>query len=119
MEEPKIVGPCAVCGIPMCSAKVKPPPGAWYDRHLGRRLCVQCYGVHKRQGTLEDFDRTTRPREETFAEWQMIKPSVATREEAAERMGMCLDALDRVRHRVAQRHGKSLREFDPVTRRNG
>lgn len=112
MEEPRIVGECVVCEIPMCSAKFKPPPGAWYERHLGRGLCVQCYGIHRRQGSLEDFDRLTRPREETFREWLMIKPSVATREEAARRMGMTLVALDRVRYRVAKKHGVSLTALD-------
>lgn len=118
LEEPRIVGECVLCEIPMCSAKVKPPPGAWYERHLGRRLCVQCYGLHRRQGSLEDFDRLTRSRAEVFEEWLLLKRSGVTRREAARRMGMTVEALDQVRYRMAYRMNMSLRSLGPVERIN-
>lgn len=116
MEEPKLVGLCALCEIPMCSAKVKPPRGAWYARHMGRRLCTSCYGLRRRQGTLDEFERATRPRVEVFEEWLILKRSGVTRREAAHRMGMTVEALDQVRYRVARKMNVSLRTFGPVER---
>lgn len=113
---PRIIALCVLCEIPMCSAKVKPPKAAWYDRHMGRGLCTSCYGLHRRQGTLDQFDRLTRPRVDTFEEWLMLKRSGATRREAAQRMGMTLEALDQVRYRVARKMNVSLRSFGPVER---
>lgn len=96
----------------MCSAKIKPPRAAWYSRHLGRGLCTSCYGLHRRQGTLDRFERSIRAREDVFEEWLMLKASGATRAEAAQRMGMTVTALDRVRYRVAAKQGVSLRTFE-------
>lgn len=112
MEEPKIVGLCVLCEIPMCSAKFKPPRGAWYDRHLGRRLCKSCYGLHLRQGTLDRFERVTRDREDVFREWLLLKSTGITRQEAAQRIGITVQALDGVRRRMAQQQGMSLRVLD-------
>lgn len=114
MKEPKLVGLCVLCDIPMCSARITPPRGAWYDKHKGRGLCSGCYGVNRRRGTLAKFSRTTRLREDTFSEWQLLKSTGATRREAAERMGITVAALDRVRYRVAVRRGASLRTLDSL-----
>lgn len=108
MQEPKLVGLCVLCEIPMCSARVKPPKGAWYDRHLGRRLCQGCYGVNRRAGTLHRFDRTTRPHEDTYAEWLLLRSTGATRRQAAGRMGMTVAALDHARFRMAVKRDNNL-----------
>lgn len=110
--EPRIIAECALCEIPMCSAKIKPPRAAWFSRHMGRGLCTSCYGLHRRQGTLDRFDRRIRPREDTYQEWQLLKSTGVTRAEAARRMGITVAALDGVRYRMAARQGVSLRELD-------
>lgn len=77
---------------------------------------MQCYGLHRRQGSLEDFDRLTRSRPEAFEKWLMLRRSGMTRREAARHMGMSVEALDQVRYRMAYKMNMSLRSFGPVER---
>ena len=97
MREPKIVGLCALCEIPMCSAKHTPPRGAWYDKHKGRGLCSACYGVQRRAGSLERFPRSTKPWAQTFQEFQELRPSGMTRREIAKTLGITITALDKAK----------------------
>lgn len=101
MNQPKIVGLCAVCEIPVCSAKHKPPAGAWYDKHKGRGLCGACYGLHRRGGTLGRFPRTTRIRSVIYEQWLELKEMGVKPRDAATQLGMSYGAFDRTRHHEA------------------
>lgn len=98
MKEPTIVGLCVLCEIPMCSARHKPPRGAWYDKHKGRNLCAGCYGVNRRNGTLERFPRNTRPRDESYARWLELQELGHSRQGAAAKLGMSYVTFERMRY---------------------
>lgn len=103
MTEPTIVGLCLLCEIPMCSARHKPPRGAWYDKHKGRNLCAACYGVNRRSGTLERFPRNTHLRSESYARWLELQELGHSRQGAAAKLGMPYATFERMRlHQLAR-----------------
>lgn len=61
----------------------------------GRGLCRRCYSRHERRGTLVDFPRTTRSRDELLDDWVLLREQGLDRRAAAARMGMTYSAFDR------------------------
>jgi hypothetical protein len=58
-------------------------------------LCPPCWKDAKANGDLPDYERKLRPRDEVLDEWDFLRRSGVTRAEAAERMGIRLDSLDK------------------------
>lgn len=69
----------------------------------GRGLCSHCYDQHRADGTLIDYERVHRPREEVLEEWSQLAQRGYNKREAAARMGMSFEALDRAIYRARRR----------------
>lgn len=69
--------------------------------HKGRGLCLPCYGAAKWDGSLDNYPRRLRPRDEVVEDWRWISdelPVGASHTKriqiAAERLGMTFSALE-------------------------
>lgn len=67
-------------------------------RHGGRGLCARCYDVHDYAGTLADFARTTRSREQVLEAWELHRDKW----EAARAVSMTMSAFERALQRARQ-----------------
>lgn len=75
------------------------------SRHLaGRGLCGACYSRMTCHGTLVDYPRMTRSRDELLEDYVMLRRQGHTWPQCAERLGMRYDAFARAlqRARVAR-----------------
>lgn len=97
MHIPLLPFPCRNCGVPMCSAKYRPPPGSYFLKHKGRKLCSGCYSANRNYGTLEQFPRSTRRREQTYREWLDLEEQGMTPVEAARHLGIKYVTFERMR----------------------
>lgn len=72
-------------------------------RHHSRGLCDSCWQRHRRHDTLELYPRRSRSRDEVIDDWRFLAAEGFSRADAAERMGMTRDALDKAiaRHSAA------------------
>lgn len=69
-------------------------------RHKGRGLCGACWYRHWKDGTLADFERATRPRDELLDEWARLQREGYTRRQAAERIGITKKRLEKAIERA-------------------
>lgn len=77
-----ILTPCLCCGTT--------EPG---KRRRG--LADRCYFRHRRNGTHLDYPRTYWPRDMLLEEWEWLRSEGYTRSQAAERLGITRDRLDK------------------------
>jgi hypothetical protein len=84
---------CRKCAHPMVGQRHTPPPG--WKRHCARGLCTSCWRTARRTGELLDFERGSHARDEVLDEWALLRKQGASRAQAAKRIGMSAEALDR------------------------
>ena len=63
--------------------------------HHARGLCNTCYRRHSDRGTIHDIPRNSRPWSDTYEDWLFLHADGYTRRQAAERLGITRDALDK------------------------
>jgi hypothetical protein len=61
----------------------------------GRQLCLSCYNVRHRNGTLCDYPRAFASREEWLEDYRMLAAQGFDRGQIAERFGVTRDAVDK------------------------
>ena len=65
-----------------------------------RGLCPSCYARHRRNGTLDDFERANHRLEDVLEDWEMLAdPLVPVRQEArrlAPQFGMSAERLENI-----------------------
>jgi hypothetical protein len=61
----------------------------------GRGLCVPCYVVAHRNGTLDDWPRATLAPEDFVSDYELLASEGLNRAGIAARLGMSYDALDK------------------------
>lgn len=90
---------CSSCGRPT-APRTSPRPGV--ARAGSRGLCTTCERSARDHGTIEDHPRPTRCRFVVADDYRTLIESRAatTRVQAAQRLGMTLDALDRALYRA-------------------
>jgi hypothetical protein len=71
-----------------------------FRRHLGRGLCVNCYGTEMTAGRLDQWPRMNRPGSEMLEDWELLRSAGVSVEQAAKRIGVTMAALDRALHRA-------------------
>lgn len=88
-----------------CGRKITPQKRAHegHPRHAGRGLCTACHARHKAHGTLIDFERKSWSREELLNEWVLLRDEGIRMRDAAPRIGVSYDALDRALCRALAR----------------
>lgn len=79
-----------------------------------RGLCPACYWPARSNGTVADWPRSTRSRDDVLDDWVILRAQGYTRRRAAERLGMTLAAFDGAIYR-ARRDGDP-RALPPLTR---
>lgn len=67
-----------------------------------RGLCATCYSWAHRHGTLADYERKIRPRDETLREYDFLSGQGLTRKEIAEKLGIKDDSLYRTLYRAGR-----------------
>lgn len=83
---------CARCGHTIhpqfrhCSRK---------NSNNGRDLCKQCYAKATRDGTLADYERRTRSRDELLDDYMLLRSEGYSWRHIAERLGMTYPAFER------------------------
>lgn len=82
-----------------------------------RGLCPACYCRENANGTLADWPRTTRTRDDVLDDWVILRAQGYTRRQAAERLGMTLAAFDGAIYRA--RRDDDPRALPPLTRETG
>jgi hypothetical protein len=110
----RCVGPC---GRPIA---VQADPARGILKHCGRGLCGTC---RKNEELLLDCPRVMRDADDVLDEWDRLRRAGVLRAEAAERMSMRLETLERMlqRHRddpraqLGQRRELYFRARDEVT----
>lgn len=126
MREPTTA--CVECGVAGRSAyrfrKATPEQRhqwltAGIRRIEARGLCQPCYRVARTTGTLADYDRRNRDREEILEDWLHLADStVHVRHECrrlAHQFGMTAEALERavyragIRSRLESGHGERMK----------
>lgn len=80
------------CGRPLVPQHATPGPGE--ARHASRGLCQRCRRAIV-TGTIEDFPRVYRSRDEVLDEWVRLRGEL-TRREFAEHVGMTYGAVSSV-----------------------
>lgn len=95
---------CAECGRPVRRGHSRKDEVPGTLRMIGRGLCCACYRRAQREGTLDDYERTFRPREEMLEDWELLRSDGYTVANAAPRMGMTCAALEKALRR-AERDG--------------
>ena len=90
---------CSACGRATCP-RTSPRPGV--ARAGSRGLCTTCERSARDHGTIDDHPRPTRCRFVVADEYRALIESrtATTRAEAARRLDMTLDALDRALYRA-------------------
>lgn len=88
-----------------CRRKITPQKRAHegQPRHAGRGLCTACHSRHKYNGTLLDFERKSWPRDLLLDEWVLLRDDGVRPRQAAARLGVTYDALDRALCRALAR----------------
>lgn len=86
---------CADCAHPMVSNHHPLPVPPGYRRHRGRELCRNCYGVHSRKGTLDQFraSRTDWNTDYLLDAWVVFREEGARIVDAATALDMPYDAF--------------------------
>lgn len=89
---------CLRCGVPMVRHVTgqAPPPGT--ARLQARSLCARCHSRCQADGTLIDYPRANRSREEVLADYRVLiaRYPDMTRARIADAIGMTPKALDQV-----------------------
>lgn len=85
------------CGYPLTSHHGNQQPG--HRRHAARGLCDSCRRRAITDGTYLDHPPMTRSRDELLEDWDVLRCSGVTRTEAARRLGISCDALERAIYR--------------------
>lgn len=88
---------CGRCGKAMTSGGARQPGVPVHSR---RGLCEGCEVAARRDGTLLDHPALVRTRAEVLEDYELLRTDGATRRQAAARMGMTVDALDRALQRA-------------------
>lgn len=94
--DPGTLAACACCGAIMHKASQDQRECA--DGHTsmtGRHLCRGCYYTAERNGTLPDYPRALRTRDELLEEWEWMRGQGVGFREFAQRVGMTFTAWDR------------------------
>lgn len=86
---------CVECGRPMRASSEPPDPARAV--HAGRGRCRPCRDRAKRSGVLAEHPTK---RDAFLEEWAVLRVGGATREVAAERMGMTFAAFERALFRA-------------------
>jgi hypothetical protein len=63
--------------------------------HASRGVCENCHYHVVTRGLWDDYPRSTWPRELLLAEWEFLRQQGYTRGQAAERLGVTRDAIDK------------------------
>jgi hypothetical protein len=101
-----MIGPnCTVCQVVFTSMA----------RHAGRGLCVACWDRCKRHGSLIDYARNSRTRDDTLDDYSMLRSDGATVAQIAARLGMKLGSLQQLLRRSA-RAGDPRSDWSPPVR---
>lgn len=87
------VGPAAPCARCTNTRAIK-----------GRGLCEPCYVHNWKSGTLADFERTSRTRDELLDDWEILRRQGFSMAHAADRLGITRKGLERAIDR-ARRDG--------------
>lgn len=77
-----------------------------------RGLCDSCFGKARYYGTLADWPRVTRSRDELLEDYQLLRSDGLSREVIAARLGMHYDSLMRALVRAA-RAGDTRSDWTP------
>lgn len=108
--------PCACCGESRAPRAAQDVPTQDRIAYRGLGNCCVAKVIHA--GNLADYPRQTRSRDDLLDEWEMLRPQGFTYGQAAERLGMTRDALERgiQRGRAAgdERARPPVREFGAV-----
>lgn len=71
--------------------------------HSARGLCELCYWRHRREDTLADWPRLSYSRDELLEEWALLSREGHTRQQAADRLGISKERLDKAIQRDRKR----------------
>jgi predicted DNA-binding protein (UPF0251 family) len=63
--------------------------------HTSRGVCEACHYHVIRYGLTDEYPRSTWPRELLLAEWEWLRRQGYSRAQAAERLGVSKDAIDK------------------------
>lgn len=81
---------CAQCGYGMATY----PSDDLARYHQGRGLCNFCRDRAVRLGTLADYERRSRSRDEVMSEWELLRDEGLSKTQAAERLGMAFKTFE-------------------------
>jgi hypothetical protein len=99
---------CVDCGqrmVPLTrlqGSRRRDPADRHLVRHSGRGLCERCYHAHDRAGTLLNFPKASRTRDEVLADVEALRVCGLSKAQIAERLNMSFKALDRAITRARQ-----------------
>lgn len=110
MSDPRI-SPCVRCGRPTIRVHstyyTLEHLHAGLHLHYGRGLCGACWGAARRDGTLRDYERVTRPIADVIEDWRWIESDLPADASftrrirlGAKRLGMTYAALGRALYRA-------------------
>lgn len=85
---------CVECGCGMTPNKNK-RPAKGTRRHSGRGLCTACYRRLLDHGRLHEHERRSMPRDMLLDDWVLLRDQGVRPVDAADRLGVSWDALDR------------------------
>ena len=67
-----------------------------HRKHHARGLCNACYWLARTHGRLDHLPRRRRPTTETYEEWLFLSSQGYTQRDAANRLGVSVDAIQKV-----------------------